>query len=79
MPGHHFENVGPEPDEDNLLQTVKCLYCQVVDERRPAPVDPDNPTTLAQRLYEARSVPPDADCPKAPEPEPQPQPEDPQD
>ncbi len=64
MRSHHFENEGPEPTEENLLQTVRCIYCDVVDTRRFAPLDPNNPTAMVSRIYAVRTIPTSAVCPQ---------------
>ena len=66
MPSHHFENVGPEPDETNLLQTVQCIYCGLEEERSFEAQDARKPSPLAVRIHRARTVSPNDGCPKAP-------------
>jgi hypothetical protein len=67
VPSHHFENVGPDPTEENRLHQVECIYCKQVDTRNFTVMDVASPRSMAARIYAARAIPPDADCPNSPD------------
>jgi hypothetical protein len=61
--GHHFEATGTPVSETSRTQSVKCIYCETEDTYTAKAFSQGQPKPLAERLYEARTVPADAECP----------------